>query len=179
MWRRGEAAKPPRLHVVHRPMSMAESAERPTDWCSHYYSGNDPEWSQWSRSRGAADGGRDGGGNPQGESPSAVPGPQQVVDGPPGPEGSAADAEPAAGLEAEEYMQSRLEAEIVDINARFAAADSVAAFGLVSTSLVREYCNRDGRKVQMDHILRMMERGFVERVPQGDSQGSGGGGSSR
>ena len=59
--------------------------------------------------------------------------------------------------------------EMEEINARFAAADSANAFTRVAASLMREYSNRKDKKVQMNHLLLRMERGFVERAPPGDS----------
>ena len=85
-------------------------------------SGNEADWSQWSGSgsRPAADGGQDGGGNPQGAGPNLPP---PVVGGPPGPELPSVE-------------------EIEEVNARFAEADSVDAFMRVAASLLREYTNR-------------------------------------
>ena len=60
--------------------------------------------------------------------------------------------------------------EIEEVNARFAEADSADAFMRVAASLLREYTNRKDKKVQMNHLVLRMERGFVERAPPGDSQ---------
>ena len=59
--------------------------------------------------------------------------------------------------------------EIEEVNARFAEADSVDAFMRVAASLLREYTNRKDKKLQMNHLVLRMERGFVERAPPGDS----------
>ena len=66
--------------------------------------------------------------------------------------------------------------EIEEVNARFAEADSVDAFLKVAASLMREYTNRKDKKLQLSHLVLRMEKGFVERAPPGDSQGSEGGG---